>query len=341
MNKNEFFLRLRTKLLLVSLTLAGIGFLLPLGASAAPLNYSGGTTVTVTTSSINYDFIVNSGSAADSLVVNATNTIVGFLATTGGSFTLTSASSAMRVSASDGGVGGAVSQSCSSAQVDSVNIRHTVGSVTYTIIPSGTKCAAPVVASTGSGGGSSSGGGGGGGGSSAVAVASPTPATPAAKTATPSAPVTIPALSANPTNTEVVNVLNAVAQQVAFIQANLSSPNALALLQDVVVQLAKLQTAVSAGTGTAAAAGPTAPPAGSYAKGLAVGAKGGDVTALQNLLSKLGLYQGPVSGYLGPLTQNGVKAFQEKYGIAQPGDAGYGSVGPKTRAKLNELLKTQ
>ena len=32
-----------------------------------------------------------------------------------------------------------------------------------------------------------------------------------------------------------------------------------------------------------------------------------------------------------------MERFQEKHGIAKLGDSGYGYVGPKTRAKLNEL----
>lgn len=39
----------------------------------------------------------------------------------------------------------------------------------------------------------------------------------------------------------------------------------------------------------------------------------------------------------GRLTEAAVKKFQEKYGIAKAGDAGYGYVGPKTRAKLEEV----
>lgn len=41
----------------------------------------------------------------------------------------------------------------------------------------------------------------------------------------------------------------------------------------------------------------------------------------------------------GALTRAAVQKFQVKYGIAKAGQAGYGTVGPKTRAKLNELLK--
>ncbi len=40
----------------------------------------------------------------------------------------------------------------------------------------------------------------------------------------------------------------------------------------------------------------------------------------------------------GPLTRAAVQKFQVKHGIAGPGQAGYGTVGPKTRAKLNQLI---
>ena len=51
-----------------------------------------------------------------------------------------------------------------------------------------------------------------------------------------------------------------------------------------------------------------------------------------------GLYpEGIVSGYFGVLTERAVGRFQKRYGIARPGESGYGQVGPKTRAKLNGL----
>jgi hypothetical protein len=46
---------------------------------------------------------------------------------------------------------------------------------------------------------------------------------------------------------------------------------------------------------------------------------------------------GNESTVFGKMTEDAVKKFQQKYGIAGPGDSGYGSVGPKTRAKLNEV----
>src|SRR3989344_2535663 len=40
----------------------------------------------------------------------------------------------------------------------------------------------------------------------------------------------------------------------------------------------------------------------------------------------------------GPATLRAIQKFQEKYGIAMQGDEGCGLVGPKTRAKINEIL---
>lgn len=41
--------------------------------------------------------------------------------------------------------------------------------------------------------------------------------------------------------------------------------------------------------------------------------------------------------FFGPATQKALKKFQEKHSIAKSGDEGYGNIGPKTRAKLNEI----
>jgi peptidoglycan hydrolase-like protein with peptidoglycan-binding domain len=69
-----------------------------------------------------------------------------------------------------------------------------------------------------------------------------------------------------------------------------------------------------------------------FTRTLKLGMSGQDVMELQNVLTAEGVYNGPVTGYFGPLTMAGVKAFQSKYGIAQTG-----TVGPLTLAKLNQL----
>ncbi len=60
-----------------------------------------------------------------------------------------------------------------------------------------------------------------------------------------------------------------------------------------------------------------------------------EVKVLQEILATdPSIYpEGIVSGMYGPLTEKAVKNFQKKHGIEQ-----VGNVGPKTRAKLNELL---
>ena len=69
------------------------------------------------------------------------------------------------------------------------------------------------------------------------------------------------------------------------------------------------------------------------------GSRGADVTRLQEFLAQdKDVYpEGEITGYFGPATERAVGRFQEKKGIASPGQSGYGEVGPKTRAKVKEL----
>ncbi len=62
-----------------------------------------------------------------------------------------------------------------------------------------------------------------------------------------------------------------------------------------------------------------------------------DVIKLQEFLSNDGLYSGPITGNFFSLTLKAVKAFQSREGIIPV--AGY--FGPKTRARVNELLGAQ
>ena len=72
---------------------------------------------------------------------------------------------------------------------------------------------------------------------------------------------------------------------------------------------------------------------------LSSGSRGTEVSALQQFLAEdPSLYpSGLVTGYFGPATLAALQKFQMRYGVAQRGDAGYGLVGPKTRAKLNSI----
>ncbi|MDP2966952.1 MAG: ice-binding family protein [bacterium] len=83
---------------------------------------------------------------------------------------------------------------------------------------------------------------------------------------------------------------------------------------------------------------PTTTPAGevlgiatfNFTANLRLGMKGNAITELQKRLTVEGVYSGPITGYFGPLTLGGVKAYQKKYGISQTG-----FVGPLTRGQLN------
>ena len=79
-----------------------------------------------------------------------------------------------------------------------------------------------------------------------------------------------------------------------------------------------------------------------YTQDLYFGIKSSSVSTLQSDLSTdSAIYpEKLVTGYFGSLTQKAIQRFQVKYGIVNsgtPSTTGYGRVGPKTRAKLNEI----
>lgn len=95
------------------------------------------------------------------------------------------------------------------------------------------------------------------------------------------------------------------------------------------------------------AGGSSAGGAAAIVRALRVGSTGSDVRTVQQILNASADTRVAASGVgspgresttFGPATLAAIKKFQVKHGIAKPGALGYGSVGPKTRAKLNELL---
>lgn len=64
---------------------------------------------------------------------------------------------------------------------------------------------------------------------------------------------------------------------------------------------------------------------------LAYGSSGSEVTQLQNVLIALNLLPSPPTGWFGPLTEQAVMQYQAQHGIEQ-----IGTVGPLTRAQLNQ-----
>ena len=79
--------------------------------------------------------------------------------------------------------------------------------------------------------------------------------------------------------------------------------------------------------------------------GLSRGSSNSSVKTLQQFLNTHGFVvvssgpgaPGQETDFFGKLTEEAVKKFQVQYGIATSNTPGYGYVGPKTRAKINEL----
>ncbi len=151
---------------------------------------------------------------------------------------------------------------------------------------------------------------GAGAASAAYFAPAPTAPTTAPVVTTATTPVvTTPTLPKNPTQTDYQNLISTLLAQVSALQA-------------------QLPTATVSGTGY------------KFVSALAMGNSNDSVKQLQMFLKAQGsdIYpSGATTGYFGQLTQNAVKAFQVKYGLAKAGDTGYGFVGPKTRAKINQL----
>jgi peptidoglycan hydrolase-like protein with peptidoglycan-binding domain len=108
-------------------------------------------------------------------------------------------------------------------------------------------------------------------------------------------------------------------------------------IESIQTQLAALEAQVNAGSGSgmgtnagAAAGVASASAPYNFTELLTTGSQDAQVTALQQELTSLGFYSGPVTGYYGTLTQQAVTAYQTAHGIAATG-----YTGPSTRAALN------
>ena len=104
-----------------------------------------------------------------------------------------------------------------------------------------------------------------------------------------------------------------------------------AKIQELQKQLVDLQVST---TGTVESA-PSRIVGVGFSETLQKGSRGDAVTRLQEFLkTRTDSYpDGLITGYFGALTESAIKRFQVKYGIDP-----VGIVGPKTRAKLNEIL---
>lgn len=254
-------------------------------------------------------------------------------------------------------------ETCGSS-VYSVRIERSSGSAqTFTMTPTSTTCGGSGGGGGGGTGTTGSGGGGGGGGPSYAAITTPTPTPTPKPTPTPAPAFAITSdLAAGSQSNQVAQLQAYLASDsslypeglitgyfgpatqraVKLFQAKYGlpqvgrvGPQTRAKLAEIFGKVAPVQAPTPAPTPVPS---PTAAVA--FTKTLGAGSRNSEVTALQEFLAKdSNLYpEGTLSGYFGSLTRKAVERFQEKYGIAKAGDSGYGTVGPKTRAKLNELL---
>ncbi|MEK7560925.1 MAG: peptidoglycan-binding domain-containing protein [Patescibacteria group bacterium] len=198
-------------------------------------------------------------------------------------------------------------------------------SQTITVTPSGS------CTTQSSGGGGSIGGGGGSGGGGGWTPPAPPPAPPpASPPPAVSTPIPMPPPSAPLTIEEIQAQIVAIMAKIAALRAGQAAPPS-GVPATVVARPSLVAQKVS----------PV------FNSGLGRGSRNADVRRLQKLLNRdpdttvdttgVGA-PGNESDYFGALTERAVQRFQKKYGIAGPGVAGYGYVGPKTRAKLAEVF---
>jgi hypothetical protein len=289
----------------IFIAIVALGCLAGAIAHAAPLTYS--TAETISLSSPATNFTIAAGSLTDSLQVNATSVIVTLSSSTGGSFTLTSASYDLTIASSS--AGGTASLSCTSG-VASVTLSQATGQTNYTITPTASQCTTPSNNSGGSGGG-------GGGDSAGVSNQYGSPYTPGGG-----------------------GSISSTASSSGITQASSTTTSTAALEAQINSLLALLAT-LKAQAGQHGAPLTTAGPAHMFHTALQFRDSGSGVRYLQEFLGEdNAIYpEGRVTGYFGTLTLQAVQRFQKKYGISKAGDTGYGYVGTMTRAKLNSLIE--
>ncbi|HUX35850.1 MAG TPA: peptidoglycan-binding domain-containing protein [Candidatus Paceibacterota bacterium] len=150
------------------------------------------------------------------------------------------------------------------------------------------------------------------------------PATAAAPATTTAAPAVTPTTVTQPGATVVSPQ---ILSQIQNIKALLAQ--ALSQIQSAQSQLAQLETQLNSASASSAGANASLSP-GTFTELLAIGSQDDQVTALQKKLTALGFYSGPVTGYYGSLTREGVIKYQAARGITATG-----SLGPSTRDSLN------
>ena len=131
-----------------------------------------------------------------------------------------------------------------------------------------------------------------------------------------------------PQTRAALNALSAAAIASTQIATDAKTDLINSLLDQVKVLQARLAELIAARDGQTSACAPLI-----LTRALDIGAKGTDVSRLQQFLKDKGFYTYPeITGYFGPITAAAAKAFQAENGIEA-----IGTVGPKTRAKITAV----
>ncbi len=157
----------------------------------------------------------------------------------------------------------------------------------------------------------------------------PAPTLPTSPAPAPAAPIT-PSVTTLSTLESIQLKINNLITKISLLSKTPSTEDLTAIQTEIACVLNELKSLQT----------PTLPAGFTFTKSLYLGLVDNDVKNLQQLLkSDPSIYpEGVVNGKFGPATLRAVKRFQLKYGITTENGPGYGYVGPKTRAKLNELI---
>lgn len=163
-----------------------------------------------------------------------------------------------------------------------------------------------------------------------VTVTSPASTAPATTTQTTTVPVTTTVAQPTTITAGTVVANTALLAEIQTLQTAVTQ--VLAQIQSIQTQLNQIESQVNAGSGASVSNASNGLSATSYnfTELLNVGSSDAQVTALQQRLSTLGFYSGPITGFYGTLTGQAVSKYQTSHGIAATG-----YVGPATRTALN------
>lgn len=301
-------------------------FTAPIGLNAT---YNDVTLTTDTVISVNSLSLTVSGSSAsiESIVVNSTNFDVTLQS--GSNFKVVSANKATLSTSATAVV--LTSSTCTASE--STLTLSGGNQVTVTITPSATECDVGISAAGGSGGG-----GGGGGGGSVTTTSSQTQTTLAENTTTKTITTVSEFTQSSSASSLTQGQINSIIGLLKAFGAEQS------IIDNVLASLTGGGSSTVTTTQTSGATGVSAV----FTKGFAKGASHPDIKRLQQLLNsdpdtmiaKSGVGSpGNETDYFGSLTEKAVQKFQMKHGVvSSSSDPGYGYLGPKTRAKLNQVF---